>query len=699
MLSRTLVTCALVASGAAAIATPAGAAVDGEDEPTALYLVTLTDAAAASATDATLATVGSPEPVYRWTNAIDGYAVRLTPAQAETLAGDPQVAAVERDSVRPVAGFGAQPTASVAGQRGRGGAGVVIGMVDTGLWPDSPLFADVRGLGRAPRAFSGTCESGPGWTAEVCDGKVVGARWYVEGFGSDRIRTSSSLSPLDDDGHGTLLASVAAGNAGVSVTLPGQSAGQSSITYSGAAPQARLAVYKACWSAPDPHDDGCSTADLVSAVDQAVADGVDVLNLAVEGPASPDLTAGAVDILDQALLGAAEADIVVVAASGNRGSKAYAAHAVPWVTSVGGTTGRTWRGAVLGTGLRLEGAMAARAATEPARLVVGAQVPAADATSSESRFCLPGSLDAARVADRVVVCERGRVGRVDKSGAVRRADGVAMVLVNTSGGQVTADFHSVPTVHLAKDDGRRLLAWLHRHPDRRVVLEPSGVRRSPDRLVSWTSSGDPRAGFLAPDLVATAVGVLGATPPGPDGLAWDLGSGTSVAAARVSGIAAALLSRHDWPATTVRSALATTAGNVAGDPSLLRLGSGRVRAQAADRPGLVFAVPRGDYRAWLDGALDPEALNTPSALLHAGGQVSRTVTNVGSRPMYYSSSASGFRRHRVTVTPAAFYLDPGESATFTVSVASAGPRPLDDGWVTWRGANGVRVRMPVVIAR
>ena len=175
---------------------------------------------------------------------------------------------------------------------------------------------------------------------------------------------------------------------------------------------------------------------------------------------------------------------------------------------------------------------------------------------------------------------------------MHRADGVGMVLLNTSRGQATADFHSVPTVHLTKDDGRLLRAWLRAHPGRRVELRPDGVARSPERLVAWTSSGDPTGAFLKPDVVATAVGVLGATPPSRLGRRWDLGSGTSVAAARTSGIAAALLSRHDWSAAEVRSALATTAGNVAGDPSLLRLGAGRTRAQAADRPGLVFRLRR-----------------------------------------------------------------------------------------------------------
>jgi minor extracellular serine protease Vpr len=527
----------------------------------------------------------------------------------------------------------------------------------------------------------------------LCDDKIVDAHWFVDGFGADRVRSGARLSPLDDDGHGTLMASIAAGNAGVSVKVPGQRAG----LYAGAAPQARLAVYKACWTAPDPRDDGCSSADLVTAIDRAVADRVDVLNLSVDGPTDPDV---GVDTVERALLGAAEADVVVVAAAGNRGTRAYAAHASPWVTSVGGTTGATRRGAVVAPGLRLAGAMAARTAVRPARLVLGARVASAGATASQSRFCQPGSLDAALVSGRIVVCERGRIGRVDKSEAVARADGVGMVLVNTSRGQAIADFHSVPTVHLTKDDGHRLVRWMRAHPGRLGQLRPDGVQRTPERLVAWTSSGDPTGAFVKPDVVATAVGVLGATPPSHLGRRWDLGSGTSVAAARTSGVAAALLSRHDWSAAEVRSAIATAAGDVAGDPSLLRLGAGRTRARPADRPGLVFRLPLGDYRAWLDGDLDATALNTPSVLLQGTGSVTRTVTNVGTRAMYFSSTATGFGRHQVSVTPAAISLAPGESSTFTVRVAgSAGPQPLDDGWVTWRGANGNRVRIPVVIVR
>ena len=201
-----------------------------------------------------------------------------------------------------------------------------------------------------------------------------------------------------------------------------------------------------------------------------------------------------------------------------------------------------------------------------------------------------------------------------------------MVLVNTSRGPVSADFHSVPTVHLTKDAARDLRA-LAAPPPRgpRLALRPAGVQRTPERLVAWTSSGDPTARLPQARPRRPRPSACSAPyRPASAGRRWDLGSGTSVAAARTSGIAAALLSRHDWSAAEVRSALATTAGSVAGNPSLLRLGAGRTRARAADRPGLAFRVPAADYRAWLDGDLDAAALNTPSLLLHGDATVTRT---------------------------------------------------------------------------
>ncbi|WP_295661447.1 S8 family serine peptidase [uncultured Nocardioides sp.] len=685
--------------GASALALPAAS---GASETDGLYLVTLSSPGSASPAampaltaeqDVVLATVGAPAPVYRWTTALNGFATRLTAAQAGALAADPAVELVEPDVVLPLAAVPTTRTTSLglarASRRERGGAGVVVGVVDSGIAPDSPVFADTPGLGRQPERFVGGCATADDWPAEVCNRKLVGAQWFVAGYGADRVRSSESLSPRDVTGHGTQVASVAAGNAGVSITADDESG-----AFGGVAPQARVAAYKACWSAPDPTDDGCSTADLVSAIDRATADRVDVLNLSVAGPT-------AYDTVERALLGATENDVVVVAAAGNDARRQYAAHPAPWVTTVGALAGSVRAGRVhVRGGPRLEGATRSVEPVGRARLVLATDVSAPGAGRREAARCLPGSLDAGLAAGAVVVCRRGGSARVEKSQTVRHADGVGMVLLNRRPGTVADDFHSLPTVHLEAREGRVLLRWLRRHPRAEAALRPLGRTTAPLRLAGWSAPGDPTSGTLKPDLVAPATGVLGAVPS-TTGRRWDLFTGTSAAAAQVSGVAALVRARHrDWSADVVRSALSTTAVPVGGPGAGLRQGAGRSAAPKAPRPGLAFPLGDSAFRAYLDGDLSGEELNIPSVLLRGDRTVRRRVTNVGGRPTYFSSRAIGFDTHTVTVRPAALTLRPGESATFRVRVdGPAAPHRLDAGQVVWTSARGATVRVPVVLTR
>jgi minor extracellular serine protease Vpr len=674
---------------------------------TALYLVTLTGpgtaarqdprenrAAEVVRQDVLLDRVGAPQPVYRWTTALDGFAVRLDLAQALVLASSSEVALIERDAVRRLAGLDRRAGAGTSSPRVPGGGrGEVIGFVDTGLWPHSAAFAESPGMHPDPSGFRGVCQTGEGWGDSTCDGKVVGARYFVRGFGADRIASTARLSPVDDDGHGTESASIAAGDAGVTVQVPGV---PRRVT-SGVAPRARVAVYKACWQAPDPAHDGCSAADLVTAVDRATHDGVDVLDLPVAGP-------DRIDTVERALLGAAESGTVVVASAGN--GPAHAAHPSPWVTTVGAATGVQSRGTVAVVhGPRLTGAMSSGRRVGPARLALGGDLAGPGQSANAAARCLPGSLDAARAAGRVVVCLRGGVGRVDKSATVAQADGVGMVLVNTGAGSVDADFHSVPTVHLNARAGRTLTSWLRSHPRALVRLAPAGVARPDPRVPAWSRAGNAHGRLLKPDLLAPGAGVLGAVPPDERGLRWNLESGTSAASAAVSGLAAALAATPGWSPGQVRSALVTTAVRLPATGPF-RQGAGLAAARPTARPRLAYLPRPGSYRRWLDGRVPAAALDLPSIHLVRSSSVpstvpsvvTRRVTNVGGRAMYFSSKATGFA-HQVVVTPAATRLLPGQSLTFRVHVYGAVTRPLDAGSVTWTATDGSRVRIPMAITR
>ncbi|MBD8868469.1 S8 family serine peptidase [Nocardioides donggukensis] len=696
----------VVAGGLPTAATAAAASESPLGER--LYLVTLdgpgtsggtsgVDAARLRAEqDAVLERVETDQPVYRWTTALNGFAVELTRFEAARLAVAPGVARVEPSRVRPVAGTDVAAAAAPAlrpgdpespgGSQGSGGEGVVIGFVDTGIHPDSPVFAGTGRLGRRPDGFTGSCPAVDGWTGGDCSAKVLGARHYLAGFGADRLSASASQSPYDDDGHGSEVASVAAGNADVSALSGGEDLGR----FSGVAPRARIAVYKACWSAPDPDDDGCSTADVVAAIDQATADGVDVLSVAVTG--SSDL-----DTVDLALLGAAEADVAVVAAAGN--DLPRAGNAQPWVTTVGGTTGPARPGELrLTDGTVMPGVTTGGRPVGPARVVRGEQIPAPGSSREDARLCVPGSLDAARAADSIVVCERGRVARVDKSSAVDLADGLGMVLTNTQPQDLSADLHAVPTLHVAVGTAETLRARL-RDGVVRARLVPTDASSTRPRVLGSSAGGDPGGAALKPDLVAAGAGLLAASSP-ETGARWALTSGTSAATAQVAGLTARLRSdRPQWSAARVRSALMTSAGRVPSDVPTLRQGAGAPRA-GATAPGLVLDVPSGAYRRALEAG-EPGRLNLPSVLADIGSRpvtLTRRVTSTADRPTYFSSGASGFDRHRVTVTPEAVRIAPGETRTFRVRVTPTGRAgDTDSGWVTWRGADGTRVRLPVAL--
>lgn len=692
----------------AALTPLAGAASASAEEPADLYLVTLSGPGTAghhgdrsdfdyrtslvAEQDATLEQLGVDAPTYRWTTALNGFAAELTPAQALAATDLPGVVRVEKNSLRRVAGSAVAAAGSATPLApGSGGRGTVIGVIDTGVSPATPALGVSTTLGRIPRSFSGTCEAAEDWSDDTCNDKIVAASWFVEGFGADNLRSGAVLSPRDDAGHGTQVASLAAGNSHVTALSSGDRLG----TFSGAAPDARLAIYKACWSAPDPVDDGCATADLVSAVDAAVADRVDVLNLSVASIPGQDT-------LDLALLGAAERDIFVATAAGN--SKSQTGYQEPWVTTVAASSGPDRTGALRLPGREsVPGILTARKLPASARIVLAGDIPAPGHRRAEARLCIPGSLDAARAAGAIVVCERGDVARVDKSSAVDLADGVGMVLVNAVGEGLSTDFHAVPSLHVKAADGKRLRRAVRatRRLVGRFVHTPGAA--GPAGIMPWSGNGSADAAVVKPDLAAPGFGLLAASTSSDNGSRWTLLSGTSGAAARVSGLAARLRSAHPgWSAARIRSALMTGSRSASRAPSALEQGAGIVKARDSAAPGLTYDLSPSAYRRALEHG-DLSRLNLPSAQARVparGTVVTRHVTNVGHRPMYYSSSASGFDHHQVSVRPAAIKIAPGETRTFRIRVAwaGAGAEP-DSGWVTWRGANGTRVRIPVVLTR
>lgn len=663
-----------------------------------------------------------------FTTVAAGFSARLTGGQAERLSRDPAVLSVAPDTIREL---DTVTSAEFLGLRGRGGlweqlggtgsegagAGVVIGVIDSGIWPESASFAPFspdpssRDAVADALGYTGTCETGTDAAGFRCNDKLIGARYYVEGFGVDRISPTEFLSPRDGNGHGTHTASTAAGRP-LRAVFEGRDVGEAA----GMAPAARVAAYKACWEARPGLTAGCATSDSVAAIDDAVADGVDVINFSVSGSSD-----SYVDPVEVAFLNAALAGVFVAVSAGNSGPGASTTdHPSPWLTTVAAST-HTVNESTLQLGNRRSyvGASLTAGLPDQTPVVLSDAIPAAGAAVADAALCMPGSIDPAGARGKVVVCDRGVNPRVEKSVTVRDAGGVAMVLVNVEPSSLNADGHVLPTVHLPHTVRAEVRAYVAAAGATARILAGvnRGSRTAVPEVAEFSSRGPSRGGggdLLKPDISAPGSDVLASVaPPSNYGRTVDYRSGTSMASPHVAGLAALVEDRHpDWSPMDVKSALMTTAVDHRSTTDAFAQGAGLVNPRAFLSPGLVYPAGLADWADFLlgqgfdvgvEGAtpLDPSDLNQASIAVNAlvGEQVvTRRVRNVGEAPAVYRASVKGLRGLDVTVTPARLALDPGETATFEVRIANrnAALDQYAQGTLTWK-SGATTVRSPVVV--
>jgi subtilisin family serine protease len=680
--------------------------------------------------------------LYDYVYSFNGFSATLKAAEANKLAGLAGVVAVTPDEMHTVdtsstpSFLGLDAPGGLwdqLGGVGSAGDGIIIGVIDTGIWPESLSFSDRTGLnGNATKdgklayqqipGWHGKCTPGEQFNASMCNQKLIGAQWFNAAFGGnagvDETMPWEFNSARDYGGHGTHTSSTAGGNNGVPTT------GSASVfgKISGIAPHARIAMYKALWEVSPGQGSGYNT-DLVAAIDQAVADGVDVINYSISGTLTNFR-----DPVEISFLYAAAAGIFVAESAGNSGpTTATVAHPEPWTTTVAaGTHNRNGAGSVtLGNGVTYSGASLATAVTAPLIDSVDAGLAGADAT--ELALCYGQSdgavvLDPAKVAGKIVVCDRGVTARVNKSLAVQEAGGVGMILVNTSVNSLNADFHFVPTVHLQSTDRAAIKLYAATAGATATINKASIVLDAPAPFTASFSSRGPNqasADLLKPDLMAPGQDILAAVaPPGNAGKDFDLYSGTSMSSPHVAGLAALLMDLHpDWTPMMIKSALMTSAYDVLDGPNtnplvIFRQGAGHVKPNSAADPGLVFDSGMTDWIGFLCGTqLDPSYCTSrgipvvsPSdfngasiaiGALPGSRTVTRTVTNVGARGTY-SVSFSGVGIS-ASVSPATFTLNPGQKQTLqvTISRTTGALNAYAGGQLTWSdGAHSVRI--PVV---
>lgn len=648
--------------------------------------------------------VGLEKKFYDYTVSFNGFAAEMTGLQAAVLASSPDVLGVFEDELMQPSTTSTPDFLGLTGEDGSWdlgavGENVIIGIVDSGIWPENPAFddrtdknpqgkSDKLGYQQIP-GWHGRCVPGDAFDASMCNQKLIGAQFYGAGWGGKAGIAADFpyefWSARDADGHGSHTASTAGGNEGVEVVVDGSSYGE----MSGIAPRARIASYKVCWGiAPEG---GCFGSDSVAAIDQAVADGVDVINFSISGTSTNFL-----DAVEVAFLFAADAGVFVAASAGNAGPAASTvAHPSPWITTVAAGTHDRYSEATVTLGNAESYTGAALAGGVAGDLVYSANVGMAGADPTEVQLCYPGTLDPSLVEGKIVLCDRGVIARTDKSAAVAQAGGIGMIHANTEPSSINADLHSVPTIHVDHIDGAAIRAYAQTAGATASFSAATPLSIEAPFTASFSSRGPLLASgdLLKPDIMAPGQDIIAAVSPiGYNGRNFDSLSGTSMSSPHVAGLAAGIMSVHPgWSPAMVKSALMTTAGQttslgnpISGTP--FDWGSGHVVPVSALDPGLVYDAGFLDYLGFLCGTgqltasycpsigIDPSDLNQPNIAIGelAGEQtVTRTVTNVGEAGVY-SVSVDAPVGVDVVVSPETLDLAPGESADYQVTFTTTG---------------------------
>ncbi|WP_229403187.1 S8 family serine peptidase [Micromonospora okii] len=686
------------------------------------------------------------EPLRGYSVAANSFVAELTRAQAAKLMITDGVVSVvpdrllkptnDRNSVDFLGLSGRKGVWSTVGGPAKAGEGIVVGVIDTGIWPESASFAaealgtkrptksdpyrpyrhgDVTVMNKADGdVFIGACQTGEQFAATACNEKVVGARYFGEGWMNlvPAEKRKDYVSPRDAQGHGSHTASTAAGNTAVPVTEQGVDFGK----VSGVAPGASIAVYKALWQGADDDSTGGVTSDIVAAIDQAVADGVNVINYSVGGSSE----SSADDPTALAFLNAAAAGVFVSSSAGNSGPDPESLdNTAPWQMTVAASTVAPYPASVeLGNGARFNGASTTVTAKfGPKPLITALAAKAATATDADAENCLAGSLDPAKAAGKAVVCLRGVVARPEKSAEVARAGGVAMVLANPSDQDLGADLHSVPTVHINAPDTQAVLDYAAT-AGAQVTLLPTGASMPYPQVAAFSSRGPSyrNPDLLKPDIAAPGVAILAAVaPPGAQGKNFDFYSGTSMAAPHIAGLAALYLGEHPkWSPARIKSAMMTTTYDTKTatgkrNKDVYAQGAGHVDPARMLKPGLVYDAAEKDWLGYLEGLghqtgsgvkpIKGSDLNYPSigvAELFGTRTVTRTVTAV--TPGVYRAKVD-LPGMKVKVSPSTLHFKKaGETKKFTVTL-SLGTATADapvTGSLTWTGA-GTAVRSPILV--
>jgi hypothetical protein len=704
--------------------------------------------------------LGSITIQHSYKHTFNGFSAQLTPKQKSVLESHPDVLGIWEDKLEKITTSNTPEFLGLTGSGGQHnsdikGEGIIIGVLDTGIQPDNASFADDGSYSDpADLGWTGICDTGDDEDF-TCSNKLIGARYYNSSFASQneiRYDLGEINSPRDSDGHGSHTSSTAGGNEGVQVDLNGYDAG----LISGMAPRARIAMYKTCWNSTLEGASGCFYGDNMAAIDQAVIDGVDVINYSIGGSLT-DLTTPTA----AAMLRATQAGVFVSVSAGNSGPEAETVGTpAPWVTSVAAST-YNGTSAMVGEALEITSG-----SLSPTSLlsIPASFAPTANGASGELVLAEPITAcnsepltNSQELAGKVALIARGACAFTEKFLNAQNAGATAVVVYTTEGtnpfimGAENPPEILIPGVMVSFSNGQDLTASISEDStsvlftDNAVTGEAIEVGNV---MAAFSSRGPNKASYdiIKPDITAPGVKILAANASTPmlteHGQSFKYLQGTSMSSPHIAGIAALFKQSHsDWSPAQIKSALMTNAyqdvkkedGITPADA--FDFGAGHVNPVGSLEPGLLYDANSNDYLAFLCGignesfvesyetncetlaangfSTDPSQLNIASigvAELLADETVSRTVTNATDVASVYTATIEA--PEGINVTLATFNsegnpipdnvltVDANGTASYALTFSKTEATETDVwkfGSIIWTDGAGHIVRSPIAI--
>ncbi|KAF1855747.1 hypothetical protein Lal_00012741 [Lupinus albus] len=591
---------------------------------------------------------------------------------------------------------------------------VVIGVLDTGVWPESDSFKD-EGFGPVPKNWKGSCVGGKNFT---CNNKIIGARYYIE----DTAR--------DLNGHGSHTASTAAGNYVHRASLFGLAKG----TARGGVPFARIAAYKVCGGLGL-----CDSSAILSAFDDAIADGVSIISISIGSSYQENFEEDTIAI---GSFHAMAGGILTVNSAGNSGpSPASVSSVSPWMLSVAASTidRRFIDKVVLGNEKILTGKSINSFSLNGKKFLIAKKNSEPDSEKcSKDSADICECLDRSLVEGKIVLCN-GFSGYADYEGGKP----IGSIIKDFS--ESYPPFVSpLPSLFLSANDYDILRSYTNSSKIPKAEILKSETIKDPNApIVAIFSSRGPNTlvpEIMKPDISAPGVDILAsfsqAVSPSDDGYdkrstKYNIISGTSMSCPHVAGIAAYLKTFHfDWSPSAIKSAIMTSANPMKGSKDEVgeyAYGSGHVNPISAVHPGLIYDISLDDYIKMLcnlgydskkvklisgknnscSNTIDRSLvrdLNYPALSIDVKSNTSftikfeRTVTNVGIGKSIYKASILPNPKIKITVVPETLsFKSLYEKQSFVLTV-TGNELPTQTVISSLLWSNGIQnVRSPIIV--